>query len=187
MGTSDHNSKSLTRESVEQLGKALVAIADDYPTTFLTERDFFPLVVGYLHGRFPKVSTEHAVDSGKIDFRIGGTNPSVIELAVVPRHLEDLHRKGLRFPGHNIGTQIYASQNRTELKKLGDVPQERAKKRYLLLLDFQAFDPDDLKTQYNAEAQKMGLKNPVCIVHVARAGTRTYTLRKTYAGLAVTR
>jgi hypothetical protein len=43
------NSRQCTTSDVEQLGAALIEVADQYPTRYLTERDFFPLVVAYLH------------------------------------------------------------------------------------------------------------------------------------------
>jgi hypothetical protein len=41
---------------------------------------------------------------------------------------------------------LYATQNRSELKKLGLVPQAKARMRYLLLLDFQR-NMDTLRRQ----------------------------------------
>jgi hypothetical protein len=40
-------------------------------STFLTERDFFPLTRAHLYERVPKVEPEYACDSGRIDFRFG--------------------------------------------------------------------------------------------------------------------
>lgn len=167
-----------TTEDVKQLGAALIKVADQYPTRFLTERDFFPLVVAYLHGRFPGVSAEHAVEQGAIDFRLGGTNPSVIELAVAARALQDAAFTTLHFPGHASATQLYASQNRSELAKLGRVSQTRARKRYLLLLDFRGFDQEETKLKYRNLVSSIGLGNPVCVVHVSRDVTSSYTLRR---------
>lgn len=107
---------------VEELGKALIAVADEYPTRFLTEKDFFPLVRAYLHGRFPGVESEHRVKSGAIDFRIGGTNPSLLELAVAPRALADKCHAEQKFPGHGAAPQLCVSQNSPELRKLAREP-----------------------------------------------------------------
>lgn len=180
--TMPSTSRQCTTDDVKQLGAALIDIADQYPTRFLTERDFFPLVVAYLHGRFPGVSAEHAVANGAIDFRLGGMNPSVIELAVAPRALQDAAFTDLHFPGHANAPQLYATQNKTELKKLGAMPQTKAKRRYLILLDFRAFDQGDMKAKYEEQAGKLGLKNPVCVVHVSRSATSSYTLRRRAAG-----
>jgi hypothetical protein len=171
-------SRQCTTSDVEELGAALIDIANRYPTRFLTERDFYPLVVAYLHGLFPRVKVEHKVRSGAIDFRLGGMNPSVIELAVAPRALRDANAPDLIFPGHDSATQLYATQNRRELNKLSEVPQSKAKMRYLLLVDFCAFDQDDMKDKYEREASNLGMRNPVYIVHVSRSATNSYTLRR---------
>ena len=57
---------------------------------------------------------------GRIDFRIGSTNPAVIELVVCPK-------RG--------GGNLYGSQNRAELSKLVRIPQSKARLRVLLLID----------------------------------------------------
>jgi len=176
--TAHKGSRLCTTDDVSELGQALLRIADEFPTTFLTERDFYPLVGAYLYGRFPGVSMEHKVKSGAIDFRLGGMNPSVIELVVAPRALRDDADPGFRFPGHRAATQLYPTQNRSELKKLAGMPQSKAKKRYLLLLDFRAFDPTDLWVKYGNEARRIGLRNPVCVVHVSRKETQAHTLRR---------
>ncbi len=175
-------SRLCTIPDIEQLGAALIEVADRYPTRYLTERDFFPLIVAYLHGRFPGVSAEHAVDEGAIDFRLGGTNPSAIELAVAPRMLADSFFTTLHFPGHGKATQLYATQNRTELKKLGAMPQSKAKMRYLLLLDFRGFDQVEMRRKYEAEGRSLKLQNPVCVLHVSRDQTMSYTLRRSQQG-----
>ena len=127
--------KSLTIEDVKTLGATLIEVADLYPLQFRTERDFFPLVLAYLNGRVPSVETETGTTNGTIDFRIGGPNPAVLELAVAPRALIDPNNPTQQFPGHKAATQLYATQNKTELKKLKGVPQSQARNRYLLLLD----------------------------------------------------
>lgn len=78
----------------------------------------------YLHASFGHMSRQLPVRVGRstrrIDLRYGGTNPVVIELALRPR-------KG--------GVQLNASQNRKELLKLSRIPQSRARRRALLLVD----------------------------------------------------
>ncbi len=84
--------KSLTLEDVKALGAALIDVADLYALQYRTERDFFPLIVAYLHGRVPKVTTEFGkAKYGRVDFRIGGHNPALLELAVAPRALADIN------------------------------------------------------------------------------------------------
>src|SRR5438477_9511334 len=66
-----------------------------------------PIIYGYLHGRFSRLSRQHRVRlhgrprPQRIDFRVGGPNPVVIEFAVRPPH---------------GGTSLYGSQNRSELR-----------------------------------------------------------------------
>jgi hypothetical protein len=51
-------SKILTIADVLDLGRALINTANIYPLSFVTEKDFFPLVVAYLTGRVPALKTE---------------------------------------------------------------------------------------------------------------------------------
>ena len=132
------NHKSLTISDVIALGETLVALGNQYPLTYRTERDFFPLVMAYLRGRVPTLKPEAQVEDGRVDFRVGGTNPAYLELAVAPRALQDPDFPALVIPGHGAPTQLYASQNTTELQKLRAIPQSKAKNRYLLLIDFRA-------------------------------------------------
>lgn len=48
--------------------------------------------------------------------------------------------------------------------------------RYLLLLDFRAFDKEEMQSKYVAEAKKLRLDNPVCVVHVSRGAVKSYSL-----------
>jgi len=161
--------KSLTRADVSALGSALIEIADLYPLQYRTERDFFPLVLAYLHGRVPSVQAEVGATAGKIDFRIGGPNPALLELAVAPRALSDPDRPEQKFPGHHATTQLYASQNKSELRKLKEVPQSKARNRYLLLLDLRGIhDFSALKTGYESELPRFKGGAVVRVVYVKR-------------------
>ncbi|GMV24141.1 MAG: hypothetical protein AMXMBFR58_01720 [Phycisphaerae bacterium] len=161
--------KSLTKEIVESLGAFLVELADKYPLTFLTERDFYPAVIAYLYKRVPNVTTEAGVVKGRVDFRTGGTNPGLLELAVAPRMLKDADDPTLPFPGHGEASQLYAVQNKPELAKLKAVPQEAAKNRYLLLLDIQKkHDFDKLKKQYLKALPIDGKSSAVQVCYVKR-------------------
>jgi hypothetical protein len=82
-----------------------------------------------LNARFGSVTRQHRMEFGnserpsRIDFRVGGTNPVLLELAVRPAD----------------GTcQLYGSQNKPELFKLTRFPRSQAKLRSLLLMDFKA-------------------------------------------------
>lgn len=170
---------SLTREVVAALGKSLIEIADNFPTRFLSERDFFPLVIAYLSGRVPNLTTEVAIEEGDIDFRTGGPNPALLELAVAPREIRDANRPNLRFPGHGAATQLYASQNNPELKKLFSVPQSKAKNRYLLLLDLRdGHDLKKLEASYRTKAKKLIRNGPIRVFYVSFKRCENFHLPK---------
>jgi hypothetical protein len=161
--------KSLTKEIVSALGTFLVELADKYPLTFLTEQDFYPAVVAYLYERVPSVTTEVGVEKGLVDFRTGGDNPGLLELAVAPRRLHDPDHPDLEFPGHGDATQLYASQNTAELDKLKVVPQAQAKNRYLLLLDIQRkHDFSKLMKQYLKTLPQDGTASAIQVCYVKR-------------------
>jgi hypothetical protein len=144
--------KILNIQDVQQLGRVLIDVSNLYPTRFLTERDFFPLVVTYLTGRLPSVVPEVASTEGVIDFQLKGNNPSWLELAVQPRKIIDPNSPTVLFPGHNNKNSLYASQNRPELKKLMYAPT--GKTRFLLLVDLVgAYDPSALKSAYQLEGK----------------------------------
>ncbi len=151
--TSAPTHKILNIQDVQQLGRVLVHVANVYPTRFLTERDFFPLVVTYLTGRLPSVVPEVASSEGIIDFQLKGNNPTWLELAIQPRRIIDPNFPNVLFPGHNRANALYASQNRSELKKLMFAPT--GKTRFLLLVDLVGtYDPNTLKSAYRAEGKK---------------------------------
>lgn len=172
----------LNRSMVEDLSHVLIKVADQYPLQYLTERDFYPLVLAYLSGRVPKLKTEVLKEGSKVDFRVGGTNPAVLELAVRPRVIQDAYCTELEVRGHKIGgRQHFASQNVTELEKLSGYPQSQAKFRYLLLIDFQKGDSlDDLESKYNEVADQIGSARlgPITVVYAVRQEVRTFTIRK---------
>lgn len=173
MAASTH--KSLTIEDVQNLGAALIHVADIYPLDFLSERTFFPLVVTYLSGRVPGIEPEVGNENGVIDFRVGGTNPAALELAVAPRAFVDPNHTGQAFPGHKQKTQLYASQNKPELKKLRSLPQTRARNRYLLLLDLCGnHDFESLKAGYKNQLPQDGSGAAVRVVYVSRTVSKHF-------------
>jgi hypothetical protein len=131
MKTKKH--QSLTSEIVTKLADDLIDTADRYPLQYLTERDFFPLVYLFLKQHLPTVQAEKRFEHGRIDFRTGGTNPSALELAVAPREFKDANHPDLSFKGHGSKTQLQASANTSELKKLRDA--KNVTNRYLVLVD----------------------------------------------------
>lgn len=109
--------QKLTIDHVKDLGRMLIEVANLYPTKFLSERDFFPLVVAYLTGRIPSMESEVSTTEGRIDFQLKGTNPTWLELAVQPRTLADrispmLSSQVIRQKTHSMPARIgpsYAS------------------------------------------------------------------------------
>lgn len=159
--------KILTIEDVIDLGRALIKVSNAYPTRYLTERDFFPLVVAYLTGRVPSLQAEATTESGRIDFHLKGTNPTWLELAVQPRSLVDMHNAAVRFPGHTAKGCLYASQNRSELKKL--IQQRTGRTRFILLVDLRGgYDLGALKEGYKREAAKVKGGSSVRIIYVSQ-------------------
>ncbi len=82
-----------------------------------------------LDAKHSHVTRQHYIEFAKserpsrIDFRIGGTNPVLVELAVRPA---------------GGSSQLYGSQNRSELGKLTRIPQSQARLRAMLLMDLAA-------------------------------------------------
>lgn len=161
-------SKFLNTDDVKDLGSALVSLADSYPLTLRTERDFFPLIEAYLHGRVPVLQAESNRSGGRVDFRVGGNNPSLLELAVAPRALQDPNDPSVTFPGNKYKSQLYAVANKPELKKLAK--EKAAKARYLLLLDLRG-EHDNLMLQagYKKLVPKGRNHAPVTVVYVCKS------------------
>jgi hypothetical protein len=172
MNTSIPRHAKLTIGNVKNLGRMLIETSNIYPTKFLTERDFFPLVYAYLKGVVPKITPEMAVEGGKVDFRFGGTNPTLLELAVQPRILVDANYENITFPGHASKTSLYASQNKSELNKL--ILETQGKTRFLLLIDFHGgYDIEKLELSYKEVASNIRInksiqKNPVRVVFASQ-------------------
>ena len=74
-----------------------------------------------------------------------------------------------RFLAIEKTTQLYATQNKTELRKLKAIPQSQAKNRYLLLVDLRGIhDFHALKLGYEKELPP-GRLMPLCgLRHVKR-------------------
>lgn len=94
--------------------------------TARNEREFDQIFYGYLKGCFASMRRQHPVRMygsrrpHRIDFRQGGTQPAVIELAVRPAI---------------GGSQLHGSSNQSELRKLARVKRSAAQTRFLLLVD----------------------------------------------------
>lgn len=101
-----------------------------------------PILYAFLKGRFGSVTRQHHVPvygsnkPKRIDFRVGGPNPSVMELAV-------------RSP---VGSgSLLGGPNTSELRKLSKVSETRARNRILLLIDLYAghYTKEALKSSYD--------------------------------------
>jgi hypothetical protein len=160
--------KKLKIEDVMQLGRMLVNVSNSYPTRFLTERDFFPLVEAYLSGRVPSLQPEVQLKGGVADFRVGGPNDTWLELAVQPRQLQDANNQLLHFPGHSAKNALYPGEkaNGKELRKLMNEP--KGKTRFLLLVDLAGYDFTKLKKLYLAAGKRLRGLKPVRVVYVAQ-------------------
>jgi hypothetical protein len=122
-----------------------------------------PILFGYLTGRVGSITRQHHVRTvgdrrpKRIDFRIGSSNPVLIEFAVRPP---------------TGGGQLNGSQNRSELLKLCKVPNSVSRRRVLLLIDLYR-DPilkNDLKATYDIQHSGKGrfTRHPVRVIYVHR-------------------
>jgi len=143
--------------------EALIKLRKDYSNPPKTERGLDPIFYGYItaiHRKSPVSRQIHIKFAGakkpsRIDFRIGGPNPTVLELAVRPL-------KGQQ--------ELTGPKNRSELVKLSKVVQTKAKRRILLLIDLKKnpIDRLELKATYDPLHAGPGKKarHAVTVVYV---------------------
>lgn len=138
-------------EAITDSAHCVICLLRDYSGRHVGRREQLldPILYGYLQGRFGNMSRQHWVHMHarprpqRIDFRCGGNNPVVIEFAVRPPE---------------GGTELYGSQNRSELRKLCRVSQASARLRVLLLIDL-SLDPihrDNLQPSYDEQSSGAG-------------------------------
>jgi hypothetical protein len=148
-------------QDLEEAAHEVVRLDRDYAKRAAGEFVIDRMLYSYLCARFENISRQHPVwmygsaHPHRIDFRAGGTNPVVFELA---------WRKS------PVGAGLSANTNRSELRKLSRVKQEQAKLRALLLLDLSTVPlrEDHLRAQYdgiNAGPGKFPRK-PVRVIYV---------------------
>lgn len=142
---------------------ALIDLRRDYSNPPKTERGLDPIFYGFITAAHPNVTVSRqihitfygAAKPSRIDFRIGGTNPTVLELAVRPADGQQ---------------QLCGPQNHDELLKLSKVPPSKAKRRILLLVDLknQPMQKDRLKPSYQSLHAGPGRKqrHAVTVVYV---------------------
>ncbi len=150
-------------EDATAAAMALLKLREDYSNPPKRERELDPLLFAYLKGHLGrvKVSRQERVyfagskNPSRIDYRIGGGNPSVIEFAVRPP-------SGVQ--------ELMGPQNLKELKKLSKIPTTKAKRRILLLLDLKktAIAKLKMKASYDPLHVGPGKKNrfPVTVLYV---------------------
>lgn len=99
----------------------------------------------------------------RIDFRVGGSNPVLIEFAVRPPE---------------GGSQLYGSQNRTELHKLCRFSNQQAKLRALILIDLarEPLSQDNLKLTYDKIHAGRGRfqRHPVKVIYAHADATCSF-------------
>ena len=162
-----------TREAIEA-ARAVVELRRHYSNPPKTERGLDPILFGYLRGAYPKVSVTRQMQitfsssmrPSRIDFRVGGTNPTVLEFAVRPADGQQ---------------QLNGPQNHQELLKLSKVVPSKAKRRILLLLDLKKTPVQKraLKLAYDKLNAGRGRKarHPVTVVYVHTASQYSFCWR----------
>jgi hypothetical protein len=127
---------------VQQIGTEVLELLAEYHNPPHKELLLDAILFAYLTGRYSTVRRQHpvrlygSIKPHRIDFRFGGTNPVVLELAVRPP---------------NGGGNLYGSQNASELNKLCRVAHSQARLRALLLLDLgdKPLSRESLKRSYD--------------------------------------
>ncbi len=157
---------------IENIGAEVLRLRGEYHKPPHKELLVDAILFSYLSGRFTKVERQHYVylygssKPQRIDFRFGGNNPVVLELAVRP-------------PAG--GGQLSGSQNIKELRKLCRVSHKQARLRALLLLDL-ADTPlsiQALKRTYDSLHAGRGKfkRSPVRVIYVHQQNKFNFSWR----------
>jgi len=158
---------------------ALIKLRDDYHNPPKAERGLDPIFYGYVTAAHPKtkITRQHHVKfyksnkPSRIDFRFGGTNPTLLELAVRPT---------------NGQQQLCGPQNRSELIKLSKT--SRVKRRILLLVDLKEkpIEKSSLKPTYDPLHAGPGKRerHSVTVVYVHRELTYSFNWKPYKKGAA---
>jgi hypothetical protein len=151
-------------EQLTHVGSEILKLLSDYHNAPHREMLIDPVLYAYLRAKYPNVSRQHHVAvygslrPKRIDFRVGGSNPVVLELAVRP-------------PAG--GGQLLGQQNSSELRKLCKVSTTQARLRALLLIDLHSSNylKGHLKESYDQVNAGRGRfeRNPVRVVYVHSA------------------
>ena len=153
-------------------GRRVITLLDRNRALHGNERKVDPILFGFLEAQFGGISRQHPVPmSGsthpkRIDYRRGGNNPVVIELAVQPRRRTNT---------------LYGSQNTSELRKLCRISS--ACLRVLLLLDLSdsATERAPLQATYSEQTAGRGnfRRHSVRVVYVHRQTSYHFIWRPT--------
>jgi len=151
---------------VQQIGAEVLALLSQYHNPPYKELLLDAILLAYLAGRYSNVARQHHVrlygsaKPQRIDFRFGGNNPVVIELAVRPP---------------SGGGSLYGSQNKSELRKLCRVAHSQARLRVLLLLDLARHPLSKESLQEDYDRQNAGRsrfkRSSVRVIYVHRRTT----------------
>lgn len=167
----------LNSSDVKRIGRALIHVSNKFPLGYLTEKDYYPLIIMGLKMLGYEFEYEVGVDEGRIDFKTIGTNPTYLELAVSRRTLIDANFPQLEFVGSSeYSPELHPSQNRKEVNKLRKL--DSAKGRYLLLIDLQKSTETkrmNLKKGYLKEWPPKDIPDgrPVSVIYVGRGSYST--------------
>jgi hypothetical protein len=170
------STRNLNTDLLKKLGTFLIEISDSHPMQYRTERHFHPLVMAFCAGADLAIQREFSSDEGRIDFRIGTNNPSLLELAVVPRQFQDVNHKDLQIRGHSQTTQAQRSANGKEVKKLM-AHTTRTATRCLLIVNLASkIDESDFRKKYLDKWPPGGNKLSVTVVVVSRGHCFEFTI-----------
>jgi hypothetical protein len=153
----------VTIESLIEATQTILRLLQHYSNPPDREMLLDAMLYAHLEGKFGKMSRQFRArlpgrPGARIDFRRGTVAPTLVEFAVRPP-------KG--------GGQLYGSQNRSELCKLTRIPQSRARRRYLLLVDLSQYEmsKSNLRATYEKVSSGPGnfKRHPVRVVYVSRS------------------
>lgn len=157
----DFRLRNVNIADITSVGKEVIGMLADYHNAPHREMLIDPALFAYIKGRFGHIERQHYVyrygskKPKRIDFRMGGHNPVVIEFAVRPPI---------------GGGTLLGSQNVSELRKLCRVSATQARLRALLLLDLYhtPYDFDTLRDTYERISSGRGnfMRAAVRVIYV---------------------
>lgn len=172
--------QTFPRESTKMFGtaqakaaaQALIRLRKHYSNPPKTERGLDPIFFGYITAAHPNVTVTRqshvtfygATKPSRIDFRLGGSNPTYLELAVRPADGKQ---------------QLCGPQNHEELVKLSKIVPSKGKRRILLLVDLKAKPMDKFKLKQSYDPLHAGpgkkARHPVTVVYVHDSLSYSFT------------